>query len=402
MIKTVKNYISTGRVTSLLTELVNIPSTYFNEKDAMDFVYHWLKKRNLNPKFHDYHEHKVTKFDGINVIGNLKGHRSGPKIYLNGHLDTVNPCNGWKTDPFKASVIEDRLYGLGALDMKAGVAAIMIALEAFKALNRDFGGEIIYSIVSEEEGPFGLGTDAIIRDGLVENIDVAIVTEPSSGFCKKPFPCVCLGARGGFNYTVTLTGKSAHAANPEEGINAVVECAKIILELEKSILREDEKLGKGSICILGCNGPDEVCSVPDRASFKVFRHIVNGEDYDYVKKELFEAVERAGVSSQVEFALRDYPYEEIKGFPAYTVEEDNPYVKAFIEATEMTTSKQCNVDYFKSIGDFNYIGTRLNAPTIIFGPKGENYHTANEYVEIDTVVETALVIYEYLFEVLCK
>lgn len=402
MIKTLKNFISRDRIISLLTELINTPSTYFNEKEVMEMIYHWLEKRHLNPKFHYYEEKKVMDFNGINVVGSLKGHKKGPRIYLNGHVDTVNPCKGWDTDPFHSKVKGNRLYGLGALDMKSGVAAIMLALEAFKALNREFCGEIIYSIVSEEEGPFGLGTDAIIRDGLVDNIDVAIVTEPSSGFCKKPFPCVCLGARGGFNYTVTLRGKSAHAANPEEGINAVVECAKVILELEKTVLKEDEKLGKGSICILGCSGRDEVCSVPEEASFKVFRHVVNGEDYEFVKTELFKAVERAGVTCEVEFALRPYPYEEIKGFPPYTVDEKNKYVKSFITSVEKNLRKECTIDYFNSIGDFNYIGTRLNAPTIIFGPQGANYHTANEYVEIDSVVETALVIYEYLWDLLCK
>ncbi len=402
MKKNAIDYINKENVINLLTTLVNIPSPYFHEEKIMDTVHLWLNNRGLDPKFHYYSEKKVTNFHGVNVIGTLKGKEPGPKIYLNGHIDTVNQCEGWVTPPFTAEIHNNKLYGIGALDMKSGVSAIMLALEAFKNLNGDFNGEIIYSIVSDEEGPYGLGTDAVIKDGLVDNIDVAIVTEPSSGFCKKPFPCVCLGARGGFNYTVTLKGKSSHAANPEKGINAAVDCAKVIIELEKSTLIEDENLGKGSICILNINSKSEACSVPDTASFTVFRHVVRGEDSDYIKNELFQAVKKANISSSIEFSFREYPSEDTKGFLPYTVDKNNEYVDKFIKTVEKVSNKQCTVDYFKSIGDFNYIGSRLNVPTVIFGPNGDNYHTCNEYVEIDTVVETSMCIYNYLCDLLCS
>ncbi len=130
--------------------------------------------------------------------------------------------------------------------------------------------------------------------------------------------------------------------------------------------------------------------------------MVNGEDADYVKKELFNAVERAGISSKVEYSLREYPNEETKGFLPYTIDENNPYVGKFIESVEEVSRRKCTIDYFKSIGDFNYIGSRLKVPTIIFGPDGGNYHTCNEYVKIDTVIDTALSIYNYLSNILCN
>ena len=69
---------------------------------------------------------------------------------------------------------------------------------------------------------------------------------------------------------------------------------------------------------------------------------------------------------------------------------------------EEASKKKCTIDYFKSIGDFNYVGSRLKVPTIIFGPDAGNYHTSNEYVIIDTVTETALSIYNYLCNLLCN
>ncbi|PAB57984.1 peptidase [Anaeromicrobium sediminis] len=366
----------------------------------MAFTYSWLKERSLNPEFHKYEENNITNFKGTNIIGKLKGREKGPSILLNGHLDTVNICEGWVKEPLKGTVEGNKLYGLGALDMKSGCTALLLALEAFKNTVKDFKGEIIYSFVSDEEGPYGLGTNAIIEDGLVNHVDAVIVTEPSSGFCAIDFPCICLGARGGYNYTVKFKGTAAHAANPEMGNSAILDCAKVMLELKKSEMIEDPKLGKGSICIIESGGGGQACSVADMAFFTVFRHVVRGEDKYYVEKELYEAVKRANIKSQVEMKFRDGPSSESEGFEPYIVDESNPYMDKMVNSIERICDKKPQISYFSSIGDFNYFGSRLNVPTFVFGPHGHNYHTADEYVEIDTVVKTAHVIYEFLVNTL--
>ena len=64
------------------------------------------------------------------------------------------------------------------------------------------------------------------------------------------------------------------------------------------------------------------------------------------------------------------------------------------------TDSNPHIAYFSSVGDFNYLGSRVKVPTFVFGPNGENYHSADEYVELNTVVETAEVIYDYLVSIL--
>ena len=140
----------------------------------MKYAYDWLKNNNIPVEYHRYVEKKITKFKGINLVGSIKGKEEGLKILLNGHLDTVTLSQGWTKDPFKATIEGDRLYGLGALDMKGGSAAIMLALKAFLQNVKDFKGEIVYTLVSDEEGPYGLGTDATILDGITEDIDLSI------------------------------------------------------------------------------------------------------------------------------------------------------------------------------------------------------------------------------------
>lgn len=397
-----KSAIDKGKLEKLLSELISIYSPYLKEEKAMEYILNWFHERDLPARYHRYSEDRILNFEGINVIGSIKGDKKGPRVLLNGHIDTVEKTEDWTKDPLKSSRESDKLYGLGSLDMKSGIAAMMMAVEAFSASYKSFAGEILYTVVSDEEGPYGLGTDALILDGITDDVDVAIVAEPSSGFTAKPFPVLCLGARGGWNYTVFLKGKAAHAANPKLGLSAIVEASKLILELKKMDGLSDSKLGKGDVCIIGINGGGAACSVAERAAFTVFRHVVRGETKEYLIEEVLEAAKKAGITAEIEIKFRDSPHSLNGGFNPYTVEEDNEYTLLLKESIEEVTGEPTKIDYFSSIGDFNYLGTRANIPTFVFGPSGENYHMADEYVNFSSVVSTADVIYRFLEKTLVK
>ena len=384
------------RVLELLGSLVGIHSPYFQEAAVMDFARDWLERRGFGPELHRFHEAEKTDFRGVNVVGRVPGGKPGPRVLLNAHLDTVNICKGWKSDPLVPRRDGNRLYGLGALDMKAGAAAIMLAMYAFKRRHPVFSGEIVYALVSDEEGPYGLGTQAAIRDGLFDGVDLAFIPEPSSGFCKVPFPCLCLGARGGYNYTVSFAGKAAHAANPEDGVSAIVDAARVMIELKAAAGLRDERLGGGSVCVIETRGGGQACSVADEASFTVFRHVVRGEDEAYLRAELNAAAERAGIRSTMTAVFRDGVFGGSGGFDPYIADEASPYTAALKESIADVTGKPANIAYFSSIGDFNTVATRLGVPTYVFGPDGENYHTRDEFVYVDSAVDTARVLLRFL------
>ena len=389
--------ITQERVTELLRQLVRIPSPYFNEEAVVDFAKKWLEEHHVPAAFHRFHESKIYNYHGINVVGTLQGSAEGPSILLNGHLDTVKLCEGWTRDPYAASVEGDRMYGLGACDMKAGCASIMLALAAFLEDHQEFRGRIDYSLVCDEEGPFGLGTDALIVDGIMRSdADVAVITEPSSAFADVPFPSICLGARGGWNYKITVEGKSAHGAQPELGINAVTEAAKILLELEKITLPSHDKLGSGSLCCIDFHGGGAALSVPDEAQFSIFRHVVVGVSKETLRQEAEEAIKRADIQGKATVSFRDAPHPECDGFPAYVVPEDNPYVQVMEKALQEVTGKKPVQSYVASVGDFCYTGGRLGVPTLVVGAKGGNYHGADEYVELSTVLQSTQALYRFL------
>ncbi len=392
-----KNIIEKQNLNNLLSTLIKIPSPYFEEEKIMEYACSWLKQRNVPAQIHRYHEKEITNFEGMNVIGTIDSGKEGPVIYFNGHLDTVRLCSGWTQPPYDAVVKDGNMYGVGALDMKSGCAIIMEVLAEFVKNVSDFRGKIIYNLVSDEEGPFGLGTTYLINDKKIQMADLAIITEPSAGFARVKSPSISLGARGGYNYKVKLYGKSSHAAAPELGINALLDAAKLACELEKTEMKEDEKLGKGSHCLIGMSGGGQSCSVPDYAEIEVFRHIVRGEGIDTIKEEIHEAAKRADLTSKYKIELRSSPAENFDGgFEPYVIDENNKYLDMLKKSINKVCGEDASITYFKSMGDFNYIGGKLSIPTVIFGPEGENYHGSDEYVNLDSVWETAQSIYDFL------
>lgn len=395
------NEIKKEELYDLLASLIRIPSPYFEEEKIMEYAFEWLRDRNVPAQIHRYHEKEITDFKGMNVIGEIDSKKEGPVIYFNGHLDSVRLCSGWTVPPYDAMIKDGNMYGLGALDMKSGCAVIMQVLAEFVKNISDFRGKIVYHLVSDEEGPFGLGTTYLINDRKIEEADLAIITEPSAGFAGVESPSLSLGARGGYNYKVKLYGKSSHAAAPELGVNALLDAAKLSCELEKTDMKKDDRLTRGSHCLISMSGGGQACSVPDYAEIEIFRHTVRGENIETIKDEIKRAAERAELSSRFEIELRSSPAEGFDGgFDPYVIDEDNEYLAILRESINKVCGRDAGTTYFRSIGDFNHIGGKLGIPAVIFGPEGKNYHAADEYVKLESVWESAQSIYDFLVSTL--
>lgn len=393
-------FINEKKVIELLSQLVKIKSVYLDEDEIMTAVHDYLNENQLNSKIQEYSEKEILNYDGKNVIGTLEGKSQGPIIYLNGHLDTVQLTKGWSTDPLEPIVDGNKMFGLGTLDMKSGVVAIILALQEFNKNYKDFKGKILYSFVSDEEGPFGLGTDAVINSGFTDEADIAIITEPSSGFSDIPFPCLALGARGGFSYTVEFFGKAAHGANPEQGVSAILSASKFALGIKSVELEDDHELGPGSNCVIEINGGGATCSVADYAYVKVFRHINTKETRESIINEIEETIRKADIPCDYKISFRKAPSDTTDGFLPYVFKKSDDFVEEFIESIVDVSGKQPTLNHFSSIGDFNYVGSRLKIPTLVFGPNGKNYHSPDEYVLIDSVVKTSEVLYNFFKKLL--
>ncbi len=394
--------INRADMVKLLKELVSIKSPFFEEAEIIEYLRGRFSYYNrLQTEIHQYEEKKITGFKGENLVVHLPGRGGGPRMLLNAHVDTVPLCDGWTVDPFAGIEKDGRVYGLGALDMKAGVVICVFLLEALVEAGIELSGDLVFTAVSDEEGPFGLGTHYTILDGIVDGCDYAVITEPSGPFAPgtERFPCVALGSRGTAVYFIRVRGKSAHGANPEKGCNAVEDAARIITALtEKLDLGSHPLLGEGTMCITNLRGGDKYLLVPEEASFTVYRHTVDG-NAEQALQEVKDIVEGLNLKSEVDVKLRDLPHPEAF-FRPWTVSEDSLLVRSLKKGTAEILDREMCITYFRSESDANHIATRLKIPTVLFGPDGANYHAADEYVEIDSMVDSTRVLLYTLLDLL--
>jgi succinyl-diaminopimelate desuccinylase len=389
----------------LLQQMVQIPSPYFEEHECVEFVYDWLDERGLDPEYHHVSEPDITEYEGDNVVARIEGtDPDAPTLLLNGHLDTVKLVEAWEEDPCSGRIEDGKLYGQGACDMKGGVAGIMAAFAALAESDVEPRGDVLLTAVVDEEGPYGLGSDRLIRDGMLEDVDAAVVTEPGPILAQSDLdnPALLLGARGRFLYDVTVTGRAAHGSQPHKGVNAVVDAGRVAEALDDLPVASHELLGDGSVCPLKIEGGSQTLSVPESARVMADRHVVPGEDEATVREQAEAAVDDLDLASDVEIAFREAPDPGIKYGP-YVTDRDHPLVGAFESATRSVAGVDPAIGYFSSVGDFNYFGDpdRADLPTLIVGPDGENIHSAGEFVYTDEVVEVARIVAEGTVRTVC-
>ena len=134
----------------------------------------------------------TDRYPRVNVVARFDGRSRGSTVHLNSHIDVVEAGDGWTVDPFAGVITDGRVYGRGACDMKGGLAASIIAVEAFMDVNPDFPGAIeISGTVDEESGGFG-GVAYLAKKGYFSKpkVDHVIIPEPLNK------DRICLGHRG--------------------------------------------------------------------------------------------------------------------------------------------------------------------------------------------------------------
>jgi acetylornithine deacetylase/succinyl-diaminopimelate desuccinylase-like protein len=353
-------------VLDLTKKLISIESITGNEHEIAEFIASQLN-------FADVEMQNVDGF-GPNVIAKHVLNSDKPILILNCHMDTVEVMQGWESDPFSPKIEGNKLYGLGACDMKAGCA---IAIDVFKK-TVEMDKNIIFTAVSDEEGN-SKGSYV-----LLEKMKQEILKEENSNLlCLIPEDTeekVKLGARGRYVVEITVTGCSAHGATPECGNNAIEDATIIVGALKNLPLNSHPILGNGSICVLKIEGGGDSLSVPDRCMIRVDRHTVIGENKEQVMRDFEMALKNLQLkcSYELNWMKRETPFLE-----PYLLEVDNPWAKKFLGAYHEFYGKEPDIAYGKSVGDFNAFGKLM--PTIVFGPKGENIHGPNECVYLDSI-----------------
>src|SRR5258706_3878735 len=195
-------------------DTVNPPGS---ERDCARHLGALLEGWGFRVAYHEYEDARTS------VIARA-GAEDSPPLCLTGHIDTVPlGARAWSRDPFAGETDGDRLYGRGSSDMKAGVAAILLAARKLAKKFPGTPGVVIVLNAAEEVGC--IGSENLARTHLLDRAGAMIVSEPTSNY---PY----VGHKGSLKFHARFRGVSAHGSMPELGVNAIYKASKAALKLE--------------------------------------------------------------------------------------------------------------------------------------------------------------------------
>jgi len=352
-----------------LEEMIAIPSVVKQEKELAHYLQDELESLGLKTELH------MVEPNRPNIYGKLKGTKPGKRLNFGGHMDTVPVVPGWETDPFKPVKKDGNIYGLGANDMKAGLACALSMLKAFVDSSHEFKGELSFAGVIDEEA-YGEGAKAMLKTDWGK-VDAIVLGEPSTGMKENPTP---LGITGKVLYDIYVYGKAAHGFHPQAGINAVEQAGIILANLPKLKIAEKEGF-QGNYSTLKIEGGYKVYSVvvPAECRFEVNRLTVPGETVEGVIKDMENLVESLNLEAKVEVKTKPPLY------ASYVLDKETPFVKLFDETYRDVMARKCEYEYSSSITDANTFTGEGGIPCLHLGPYAGGTHQKNEYTKLDSI-----------------
>jgi len=317
-----------------------------------------LKKANIDAELREVEPGRP------NVIAFIEGRERGPSLMFCGHTDTVG-VEGMDA-PFDPVIRENRVYGRGAQDMKAGVASMLsAAMEIAKRGGPKKGRIVIAAVVDEEY--LSVGADALVKD---VRCDAAIVTEPTD-------LVVGVGHKGWAWVEVTTHGRAAHGSRADEGIDAIVRMGRVLAALEtldRSLANGEAHplLGHPSLHASLIEGGRELSTYPDRCVLKLERRTVEGEPSGIALAEVEEILERLRAEDPTFRADARQLFERV------------PYVTPANHALPKILARKTGAMTFWT--DAAVLGA-AGIPSVVFGPGGAGLHGIEEFAWIDQVIE---------------
>ncbi|MEP9352708.1 ArgE/DapE family deacylase [Xanthobacter sp. KR7-65] len=230
-----------------------------------------------------------------------EGDSGGPVIALNAHGDVVPPGEGWTKDPYGAQVVDGRMYGRGVAVSKSDFATYAFALDALKRSGLKLKGTVELHLTYDEEIGGEVGPGWILETGLTKP-DYAV----SAGFSYA----VVVAHNGCLHLEVEVIGKSAHAALPFTGIDALDAATQVLTALYayrdtlKDKVSDVPGIGAPQLTVGLISGGINTNVVPDRVTFRLDRRIVPGENPEAVEAQVREVIAGALAGSKAKAEVR--------------------------------------------------------------------------------------------------
>lgn len=381
---------------------VNPPGDFY--PDCAQLIGRWLEACGFAVSLHAAEgrpEHTVAH-PRVNVLGRRAGRSPRPCVHLNGHFDVVPVGLGWTMDPFGGSVRDGRIYGRGACDMKAGIAAAIFAAEALRRAGVNVEGAIEISGTVDEESGGWAGVAWLAEHGLISNrhIDYVIIPEPLN------VDRICTGHRGVYWCEIATRGRIAHGSMPFLGTSAISHMGAVIESIRVDLeprLREritavpvvPEGARHATInvnTIAGGQVGHEVQSpcVADRCTAIIDRRFLLEEGFDATKAEIVDLLDRtAHRVPGFDYELRDLMVVN----PVHTP-PDSPLVRVLGERIQQVLGRQASIVASPGTYDHKHV-TRIGHidHCVAYGPGILDLaHQPDEYCDIDDLMNATRVL----------
>ncbi len=383
--------------------------------ECAGFIKDYLTDRGLKVNLYESEKGKVS------AVGILKG--EGDRRFIwDGHIDVVPIAkpDAWTVDPWEGKIVDSRIVGRGAADMKGNVGAAMVAATILAEKDLNLGGDLVLALVPDEETGGYLGTGYLVDKGLLHG-DACIVGEFS------PFNTLCVGEKGILWLNLKASGIPAHASVKFLGVNAIDMLYKFfedlykieevdrklpaefnkIIEAVQPTLKQLESIGfprellnnlyrRLSVSVGIIKGGEKVNIVPANAEAEVDIRILPGMDYDLIKKEIDQI--RKNYNKKLG---EKYPNLKAVGIEGITIAEtlrfdpsyqnlDVPLISLMKKEIQKVTGKEPLLFVHTGGTDARFFRAK-GIPTVCYGAGSETPHGANEYVPIDNLIEATKV-----------
>ncbi len=344
---------------NLLKKLVSFSSAYPQEKEVGNFLVTYLKEIGFEVTIQEISSGRNNIFAQKN--------KKGKAILFYGHQDTVPIANpqSWNTQPLELTEKDGRYYGLGVVDIKGGIAAILEAtkqteayIKVFLAVDEENISEGAWKAVQDEKTKY-----------FFEDVQLVISVEPNFGVGENT---IAIGRTGRVVYQTEFNGLASHIANYKKGVDAIWMMSNFIGKLYGQ--RDDLFSSQYTVAqIRKVSGESVGMSVCAQAVAEVEVLLGPGDTREAVRV-ILEGISDGGVIS---LKSRKTPY--LQGYKFETF----PYQDLVAQIVEQHTGKPIEKVLRSSVGDDN-VFAELGIPVITWGPVGGNEHTANEFIKISS------------------
>jgi succinyl-diaminopimelate desuccinylase len=356
-------------------DTVNPPG---QEHDCAHMAGQLLESWGFSVQFSEYEK------DRTSVIARAGGSDKKPPLCLTGHLDVVPlGTRKWSKDPFSGEADGDKLYGRGSSDMKAGVAAMLVAAKTFAKKLNNTPGIVLVLTAAEENGCIGSRHLASLPQ-LMGKAGAIVVGEPTSNY-----PMV--GHKGSIKFHAAFTGVSAHGSMPQLGVNAIYKAAKAIAKLEEFQfgVPEHPVMGLPTINVGTVEGGSGVNLVPDLANIGVDIRTVPGTDHE-------------ALLSRLRKLLTEGDIQVIADSQAVWTEPHEEWVQRVFEICKPILNEQPVARTMPYMTDAANLRKVYNdAPTLVLGPgEAAMAHQTDEYCNMERIRQS-VAIYEAIIKDWC-